>query len=92
MRQAMSSWRERISRHTSTPLPSGSLDVEHRHLGTGRRDAGERLLGRARLADDLDVALGLEQVADPTPNDLVIVEKDTRIGIAPILSSRRGRS
>ncbi|GLZ12914.1 hypothetical protein Acsp04_31490 [Actinomadura sp. NBRC 104425] len=42
-----------------------------------RRDAGQRLLGRARLADDLDVVLGRQQGGDAAAHHLMIVqEKD----------------
>ena len=54
---------ERISRHTSTPLPSGSRTSSTATSGCSRRDARQRLVGRPRLADDLDVVLGLEQLA-----------------------------
>ena len=56
-------------------------DVEDRDVGLGRRDASERL-GGARLADDLDVVLGLEQLADAPSDDLVVVEQeDTKLGL-----------
>jgi signal transduction histidine kinase len=54
----------------------GQPDVEHRHVRAQRRDPGERRRGRARLADYLDVTLGLEHVADAPPDDLVIVEQE----------------
>ena len=68
------SW-ERISRHTSMPEPSGSRPSR---IATSGRSAGirRRRLGRqAGLTDDLDVALGLEQLSDPAADDLVVVEE-----------------
>ena len=53
-------------------------DVEHGDIRVERVHASHRLLGGGRLADDLDVALGLEQVADAAPHDLVVVEQETR--------------
>jgi hypothetical protein len=57
--------------------------VEDRHVGTERRDAGHRLRGRPRLADDLDVALALEQLRDASPDDLVVVEQEHGDGHGP---------
>jgi len=54
----------------------GELNVEQRNVGVCERDASQRLLRRARLADHFDVVLGLEQLADATPHDLVVVEKE----------------
>ncbi len=52
-------------------------DVEDGHIRIERVHPTNRLLGGRRLADDLDVTLGLEQVADAAPHDLVIVEQGT---------------
>ena len=54
---------ERISRHTSTPSPSGEADVEDGDVGLGWPGSGRGLLGGAGLTDDLEVVLGLEQLA-----------------------------
>src|SRR6188474_1101854 len=58
---------ERISRHTSMPLPSGSRPQ--------RRDAVRGVDRRTGLADDLDVVLLLEHVAQATTHHLVVVEQ-----------------
>ena len=60
---------DRTSRHTEP-------DVEDGNVGEEGRDAGHRLGRGARLADDLDVVLGLEQLGDATPHDLVVVEEE----------------
>ena len=54
----------------------GQPHVDDRDVGRGRRDARERLLGGAGLADDLDVVFDLEQLAHTAPDDLVIVEQE----------------
>ena len=54
----------------------GQPAVEDRDVGAQRRDAPDRLLRRAGLAHDLDVAVGLEQVAQPAADDLVVVEQE----------------
>ena len=61
----------------------GESDVEHRDVGTGRRDAAERRCRGVGLADHLDVVLGLEQLAHAAPNDLVVVEQEDadRVGV-----------
>ncbi len=51
-------------------------DIEHGDVGVERMDPSDCLLGRRRLADDDDVPLGLEQVADAAPHDLVVVEQE----------------
>ena len=50
--------------------------VEDRHVRAERRDPAGRLLGQARLADDHDVALALEELPDPAAHDLVVVEQE----------------
>ena len=54
----------------------GQPDVEDGHIGPGRRDAPVGLLGRAGLADDREVVLGLEQLSQPAAHDLVVVEQE----------------
>ena len=76
MRQATSGCRERTSRHTSTPLPSGRRTSR---IATSGRVGGMRASacsGRSRLADDLEVVLGLEELPHPSPDDLVVVEEE----------------
>ena len=54
----------------------GQPAVEDRDVRTQRGDAPAGLLGQAGLADHLDVALGLEQVPQPAPDHLVVVEQE----------------
>ncbi|GLW64889.1 hypothetical protein Arub01_31330 [Actinomadura rubrobrunea] len=44
-------------------------------MRAGGGDAGQRLLGRARLAHDLDVVLGRQQRGDAAPDHLVVVHE-----------------
>ena len=50
--------------------------VEHRDVRMGRRDAAECFFGRPGLADDLEIGLLLEQLAQTAANDLVVVEEE----------------
>ena len=52
-------------------------------FGRGRRDAPVGLLGGARLADHLEVVLGLEQLAHAAAHDLVVVEQEHPYGHRP---------
>ncbi len=54
----------------------GQADVEDGDVRARGRDAPVRLLGGAGLADDLEVVLGLEQVAQAAADDLVVVEEE----------------
>ncbi len=58
------------------PVTVGKPHVEHRHIGVGRGDPSERLLGSAGLPDDDEVLLRLQQLSDPTANDLMVVEEE----------------
>lgn len=70
----------------------GKAHVEDGDVGPGRRDARERLLDGPGLAHHLDVVLGLEQVAHPDPDDLVVVEEEDADGLRSArLLSRHGR-
>ena len=51
-------------------------DVQDRNVGTRRRDPRQRFGDRRRLADDVDVAGGLEQVPNPPTDHLVVVEQE----------------
>ena len=70
--------------------------VEHRDVGPQRRDAPGGLCGEAGLADDLDVAVGLEQILEPAADHLVVVEQehaDRAVGVGIVghcLSLRPG--
>ena len=61
----------------------GKPHVEDRDVGTRRRDAAERLFGGSGLADDLEVVLGFEELPQPAPNDLVVVEQEDADRHAP---------
>lgn len=63
--------------------------VQHGDLGSAGRYAGQRLAGVGRLADDLDVVLGLQQIAYAAPDDLVVVEDEDAYGGR---GRRRGRT
>ena len=54
----------------------GQPGVENGDVRRGGRDAAQRLGGGAGLTDHLDVVLGLEQVGDAAPDDLVVVEQE----------------
>ena len=66
--------------------PDRAADVDARAVretrvedGDVRAECGDApggLVGRGRLADDLDVTLCLEQLADPAPGYLVVVEEE----------------
>ena len=64
-------------------------DVEHSDVGVEGGDAADGLVLRTRLADDHDVVLGLEQVAQPAAHDLVVVEEEDRdpLGHRPIFAA-----
>src|SRR6266545_5647263 len=57
----------------------------------GGRDAGERLVGRARLADDFDAVLNRQHRSDAPPDDLVIIQQEdaNRISHLELLNSPR---
>ncbi len=50
--------------------------VEHSDVWVERVHPCHGLVGSRRLADDLDVPLGFEEIADPSANDLVVVEEE----------------
>ena len=57
------------------PAAVGQPAVEDCHVRLERRDPGDGLPRRAGLTDDLDVTLALQQVVQPTTDDLVVVEQ-----------------
>ncbi|MCU1662988.1 MAG: hypothetical protein JWR58_3053 [Pseudonocardia sp.] len=69
----------------------GQPHIENRDVRAQRGDAGHRLGGGTRFADDLNVVLGLEQLCDAAPDDLVIVEQKHGDGHRVSLSSPGGR-
>jgi signal transduction histidine kinase len=54
----------------------GQADVEHRDVGTGRRDARQGLGGGSGLAHDFEVAVRLEELLDAATDDLVVIEQE----------------
>ena len=71
-------------------VPVRQPDVKHCHVRPQRGDPGERRRRRARLADDLDVALGLKHVADAPADDLVVVEQEHLDRLARLAVTRHG--
>ena len=67
---------ERTSRQTSTPLPSGSRMSTIATSGLVGGDPSDALGRRPGLADDLDVVVRLEELTDPAPDDLVVVQQE----------------
>ena len=57
------------------PGAVGQPGVEHRDVGTQRRDPAGGLDRRAGLAHDLDVTRRLEQEPEPLTDHLVVVEQ-----------------
>ena len=51
-------------------------DVEHGHVRLQGRDPGQRGFRGARLADDDDVGLGLQELSDAPPDDLMVVQQE----------------
>ena len=77
------SMRQAISGCVGPDLPAdldavavGQADVEDGDVGARRGDPAVGLLGGAGLADDLDVVLGLEELAEAPADDLVVVEQE----------------
>ena len=58
------------------PVAVRQPHVEHRDLRLERRHPGQRLRRGGRLADHLELALDLQQVLDPAPDHLVVVEQE----------------
>ena len=69
------------------PVAIWQTHVEDGHIGLGRRNTGQRLLHRARFADDCDVAAGLEQRPQAAADDFVIVKEEYTKGHASIFAS-----
>ena len=66
----------RTVRQTSMPGPVGQSRVEDGDVGAEGGDARRGLLGEPGLADDHDVAAGLQQRAQALSDDLVVVEQE----------------
>ena len=62
------------------------VDVEDGDVWVRRRYPSVRLLGGARFPDDLDVRLGLEELADAATHHLVVVEEEHSERHLPILT------
>lgn len=54
----------------------GKAHVEHGDVGPCGRHPAQRLLGRSRLADDLEVAGRFQEIADTPAHHFVIVEQE----------------
>ena len=76
IRHAVRGWRERISRQAAIPSPSCRRTSSTATSGSSAADATDGLGLRAGLADDDDVTLTLEQVAQAATHDLVVVEQE----------------
>ncbi|GAA3079194.1 hypothetical protein GCM10020000_76030 [Streptomyces olivoverticillatus] len=63
----------------------GQPYVQHRHVRAQRRDPGQGLRRGGRLADHRQVRLGVQQVVDSAPDDLVVVEHEDPYGLLPPL-------
>jgi hypothetical protein len=57
------------------PLPSGSLYAGHRHIGADGRNPHQRVGGRLRLADHLDVVRTGQRFVHAATDDLLIIEE-----------------
>jgi hypothetical protein len=71
------------SNRASSSTSVGESDVEHRHVGSERREPGERLGRRGHLAHDLEVVLGVDQLPEAGPDDLVVIEERDADGHGP---------
>jgi two-component system, NarL family, sensor histidine kinase DevS len=54
----------------------GESDVEHRDIGTRRRNACERFGRGSSLSHDFEVPFSLEELLDPATDDLVVIEEE----------------
>ena len=62
-------------------------DIEDRHIRMGQRNPHVRLGDRGRLADHLDLLVGLEELAYSFPDQFVVIEQehpDTHGTILPV--------
>jgi hypothetical protein len=66
--------RSHVSAHLDA-VAVGQADVEHRDVRPGGRDPGDRFLGRAGFADDLEIPGGLEELLQAAADDLVVVQE-----------------
>ena len=76
IRQASSGRADRTSRHTSTPVPSGSWTSSTATSGLGERDPIERLRRRCRPHPRPRCRPRLRAGRGPPPDDLVVVEQE----------------
>jgi hypothetical protein len=54
----------------------GQPDVQHRHVGARGADATEGAGQVGRLADDLEVGFGVDELGDAATHDLVVVDEE----------------
>jgi hypothetical protein len=76
IRQATSGTRERTSRQTDTPVTIRQPNIEHGDAGAQRRNPGQCTGCSARLADHLNVRLGLQKAPDTPADDLMVVQDE----------------
>ncbi len=67
----------------------GETHVEHGHIRIGRRQQRQRLPRRAGLADDNEIRLRLQEIAQAPADHLVIVDEEDFHRHAGILSAGR---
>ena len=70
------------------PAAVGQADIEHGDVGRRCRRPLDRFGSRSGLADDLEIVGGLQEVAHPSPDHFVVVERGTP-GSRPDLCSAR---
>ncbi len=78
IRHCTSGWRERISRHTSTPSPSGSRtsSTATSARADGRRDRASSAVPASPTTTISPPLSASMQLAHAAPDDLVVVEKE----------------
>jgi hypothetical protein len=73
--------RSHVSAHFDA-IAVGEADVEHRDVRPGGRDPGDRFLGGAGFADDLEIPGGFEELPQTAADDLVVVEEKNAHSVA----------
>ncbi len=72
--------------------PVGQARVEDRHIGLERRNASDRCGSGAGLAHDLDLGVGLQELAQPHADELVVIEQEHADRSQRISSGKRQAS
>ena len=76
--------RAQVTAHLD-PVPAFEADIQDRHVRSGERGAGERLVTRRSFAHDLDLIVALEKASDALADQLVVIEQKDADGHLPIL-------